>query len=462
MNGLLTAVQILIPVLAVLGLVFLWLRKRSTRNAVTYFSFEAEGVTGQNSDGSDRQKILSDIRSQLKGHRMNLRECEDNGSPALAILINEKQIGVVPAECVNYLFGEMDKGTLLSGECEFLPADGYIRVKITIAVSSDPNQIPDVRPAWREVIPQYRPYDSDLLPDSYVVFDLETSGLDPAKYEIIEIGAIRFEGGHETGQYHTYVKPVSPVPSQASGINGITNEMLRSAPSFDEISADFVGFLKDLPLVAHNARFDMHFLQTELKRRLENQVIDTLKLSRELIPGLENYKLETLKQYFGMDVGSHNALDDCLVAAKVYQECIPLAKERWLQSRPLIDKAIPDDAKQLSGQAQTYYQAIRKILQENGKNTEDIHVLLFKNGKDFAVNISNLRLFKVVFLKKETYIAMECSESEVREILDTNGFQYRQDASSDIYKIVLPGLESIKTLSPVICRCFDKIRAEFQ
>lgn len=237
---------------------------------------------------------------------------------------------------------------------------------------------------------------------------------------------------------------------------------MRAAPSFNEAADDFLAFIGDLPLVAHNARFDMHFLQTELGRRIDNDVIDTLRLSRELIPDLENHKLETLKYYFGMNVESHNALDDCLVTAKVYQECAPLAKERWLQSRPLIDKTIPDDSDRLDEQAQTYYQVIQEILRSNSKSAEDTHVVLFKNGKDFAVNIGDCRLLKIVFYKKETCIAMDCTKSDIREILDVNAFQYRQDAGSGIYKIVLSDPKAVKSLAPIICRRFDEVRINFQ
>lgn len=162
------------------------------------------------------------------------------------------------------------------------------------------------------------------LPESFVIFDLETTGLSPEQHEIIEIGAIKYVNGIETERFHTYVKPDSPITSQITKINGITNSMVKDAPKIDTAIKSFENFIESLHLVAHNASFDMGFIQTNMNYYhdtiFDNKVIDTLTLSRKYIE-TPNHKLETLKKHFRIDVGSHNAIDDCVVCAKVYMHC---------------------------------------------------------------------------------------------------------------------------------------------
>ena len=162
------------------------------------------------------------------------------------------------------------------------------------------------------------------LPDDYIVFDLETTGLNPEESEIIEIGAIKYHGGIEVERFHTYVKPDSPITSKITKINGITNSMVKDAPKIDTAIKSFENFVESMHLVAHNASFDMGFIQTNMNHyhetTFENTVIDTLTLARKYIE-TPNHKLETLKNHFKVNVGSHNAIDDCVVCGKVYAHC---------------------------------------------------------------------------------------------------------------------------------------------
>ena len=162
------------------------------------------------------------------------------------------------------------------------------------------------------------------LPDDYIVFDLETTGLNPEESEIIEIGAIKYHGGIEVDRFHTYVKPYSPITSKITKINGITNSMVKDAPRIDTAIKSFENFVENMHLVAHNASFDMGFIQTNMNHyhetTFENTVIDTLALARKYIE-TPNHKLETLKNHFKVNVGSHNAIDDCVVCGKVYAHC---------------------------------------------------------------------------------------------------------------------------------------------
>lgn len=169
-------------------------------------------------------------------------------------------------------------------------------------------------------------------PSSFVVFDLETTGLSATNNEIIEIGAIRFVNDEAREQFHTYIKPKRKITQKITDITGITNEMVKDAPTIEDVLPYFVDFIKDDVLVAHNSSFDMGFILHNLfinnYKKIKNKTIDTLQLSRRRVRELDsdniprrlqNYKLVTLKEHYGLnEVGSHNAIDDCKVCAYVY------------------------------------------------------------------------------------------------------------------------------------------------
>ena len=164
------------------------------------------------------------------------------------------------------------------------------------------------------------------IPESYVVFDIETTGFTPERAEIIEIGAIRMVNGQPDGMFQSYVKPYRYLPLQITALTGITEEMLCDAPRIDTVIPRFLSFLdeKPLPLVAHNSSFDCRFLTAYCEALGEDFtpycVVDSLKLAREFVP-IKCHKLEVLKDYFGLRISSHNAVDDCRVTAYLVEWC---------------------------------------------------------------------------------------------------------------------------------------------
>ena len=163
------------------------------------------------------------------------------------------------------------------------------------------------------------------FPNSFIVFDLETTGLNPENNQIIEIGAIKYIDGIEQERFHTYVNPEFHIPEEATRINGISDKTVKDAPNIHKAIKMFLDFINDGYLIAHNARFDMSFVQTQLNQLsfnlIDNKVIDTLSLSRQELNDLPNYKLITIKKYLNIEIGSHNALDDCYVTAQLYLYC---------------------------------------------------------------------------------------------------------------------------------------------
>ena len=162
-----------------------------------------------------------------------------------------------------------------------------------------------------------------------IILDTETTGLDfRAGDRIVEIGCVELRGRQLTGQrFHAYINPDREVPQGAIEIHGLTNEFLADKPKFAEIVADFVEFIRGAELVIHNAAFDVGFLNNELGLlqmesidQLCGEVIDTLRMAREMRPGKKN-NLNALCAEFGVDNSGrqvHGALLDAELLAEVY------------------------------------------------------------------------------------------------------------------------------------------------
>ena len=168
----------------------------------------------------------------------------------------------------------------------------------------------------------------------YTVFDTETTGLNPSGGdEIIQIGAARVVNGRLLRQesFEQLVDPGRDIPKAGIAIHGITPDMVVGQPRIDEVFPAFHQFAQDTVLVAHNAAFDMKFLQAPARRtglRLQQPVLDTLLLSAVVHPHQESHRLEAIAERFGITVlGRHTALGDALVTAEVLLKLIPLLRD---------------------------------------------------------------------------------------------------------------------------------------
>ncbi len=186
-----------------------------------------------------------------------------------------------------------------------------------------------------------------LLPDTeligldrtFVVFDIETTGLKPEQCEIIEIGAVKLQGGRVVDRFSTFIDNGAVIPSYITELTRITNGMVAGAPGLRDALSAFGRFCEGCVLVAHNARFDMGFVQyhgAKVSLPFEIPFADTLMLARYLLPGLPNYKLDTVCGRYGVDIsGHHRAVDDAEATAQVFGRLIDELRTRGIATVPV-------------------------------------------------------------------------------------------------------------------------------
>ncbi|WP_343246931.1 PolC-type DNA polymerase III [Diplocloster hominis] len=174
------------------------------------------------------------------------------------------------------------------------------------------------------------------LNDTYVVFDLETTGFSPVNNRIIEIGAVKVAEGRITDRFSTFVNPDVPIPFDIEKLTGINDHMVLDAPMIDQVLPEFLAFCEDAVMVAHNAGFDMSFVQRNAKRlgiSLHKTVVDTVSLARVLLPQLNRFKLDTVAKALNISLDNHHrAVDDAACTAEIFLKFVEMLKNRDVTS----------------------------------------------------------------------------------------------------------------------------------
>lgn len=172
------------------------------------------------------------------------------------------------------------------------------------------------------------------IPNNYVVFDIETTGLDPEFDEIIEIGAVKIKDGIKIDTFNSLIKPEYEIDEFITELTGITNVMVENAPSIDEVLPKFMDFIRDYIIIGHNVNFDINFIYDNLEELnippITNDFVDTLRISRRLIPELKHHKLSDLANYFNIDTnGSHRSLKDVEITLEVLKNLNTMIIEKY-------------------------------------------------------------------------------------------------------------------------------------
>src|SRR5690625_4814304 len=179
----------------------------------------------------------------------------------------------------------------------------------------------------------YNEQDLDLSTGTYVVFDVETTGLSAVYDTIIELAGVKLHDGEVIDTFESFANPHRPLPDKIIEITGITDDMLVDAPEVEDVLKDFHEWVGDSTFVAHNASFDIGFLNAGYKKinydEITNPVIDTLELARFLLPELGNHRLNTLCKHLQVELTQHHrAIYDAEATAEMFCKLVERLFER--------------------------------------------------------------------------------------------------------------------------------------
>jgi len=193
------------------------------------------------------------------------------------------------------------------------------------------------------------------FPENYTVVDVETTGLEPFYDEIIEVACIKYRDGSEVARFESLVQPkpfitkpgnVQYVSDFIISLTGITNEMLTLAPAFDVIANDLYSFLENEIIVGHNVNFDINFLLNKFRYDynlpFQNDFVDTLRLSRRILPELPHHTLVDMAEHFGIPAPHHRALGDCVATNEILGKLKEIVKNNNIDMEQLAKKKSVD------------------------------------------------------------------------------------------------------------------------
>ncbi len=199
--------------------------------------------------------------------------------------------------------------------------------------------------------------------NTYISIDLETTGLHPKNDKIIEIGAIKVVDGQTVDTFSTFVNPGCRLDCRIVELTGITDEMLKGAPYIEEIFPGLETFLEELPFVGHSILFDFSFLKKAAvndRRSFEKQGIDTLKIARKYLTGLEHKNLDFLCEYYQIPHHAHRALEDAEATSALYQRLTELyySEEEVLFQPAPLNFAVKRDTPATKAQKERLYRLL--------------------------------------------------------------------------------------------------------
>lgn len=288
--------------------------------------------------------------------------------------------------------------------------------------------------------------------NEFIVVDIETTGLDSTTDFIIEIACAKFKDGDLIDTYETLINPGISIPEHITKINNINNSMVEFSPSINEVLPQFLEFISDLPLVAHNASFDIKFINSNLAlidTLLTNPIIDTLAISRTLFTDIKNHKLDTIREYLNICTeNSHRALPDCIACSEIYLRYCTAEKER---KQSMLDK--------LSSEAgldkQRCYSIVKEVLQKNNISLDYVRCGFTSTYFDIKAFYPFVRL---KLTGKKYYILMDYSIEEIKSNIPNLNLEYEVAPKSESNKIrlLLNSPEDLYQLESIIIQDFNK------
>ncbi|MCX2827944.1 DNA polymerase III subunit epsilon [Bacillus pseudomycoides] len=284
------------------------------------------------------------------------------------------------------------------------------------------------------------------LTGDYVVIDFETTGFNPYNDRIIQVAAVRYRNHELADQFVSFVNPERFISNRITSLTGITNYRVSDAPTIQEVLPLFLAFLGEDTIVAHNASFDMRFLKSNANMlRLpepKNIVIDTVFLAKRYMKHAPNHKLETLKRMLGIRLSSHNALDDCITCAAVYQKCAAIQEEGQKKTKK---ETVEEDE---------VYTLIKEMLVKHNRDIEWIRNVSVGSYLDIKAFYPIIRV-KVKGRKK--YVLTEKTEQEILGIYPTLKCEPALKSEIGTTRIMIESIEDFTKLENYILESYDAV-----
>ncbi len=270
------------------------------------------------------------------------------------------------------------------------------------------------------------------LDSEFVVFDIETTGLSPVTEAITEIGAVKIKDGQIVDSFNTFVNPMKPIPQKIVELTGITDAMVEEASPISVVLPQFYDFIGDATLVAHNAGFDTSFIKNAAKENgmeFKFCYIDTLGLSRSLVNGIKNYKLDTLTKHFNVKLENHHrACDDAMATAHVFLKLVDILKEKEVNKICDINNALEGatDIKSLK----THHAIILVQTQEGMQN---LYKIVSASHLDYFYRRPRVPKSLIQKYRKGLIIGSACEAGELYQEILKNPYNFDRD---EVNKIV--------------------------
>lgn len=281
--------------------------------------------------------------------------------------------------------------------------------------------------------------------NEFVVLDFETTGLNSSIDKIVEIAALKYKDGVLIGEFYTLINPQVHIPMEVVNIHGIDDKMVKGSPTIKEKLPELLSFIGELPIVAHNAKFDMNFLNASmyyLNKSLNNPIIDTLKISREIFTELPNHKLQTIKEHFGMSLGSHRALDDTKVTAEIYLRYCKLKLKNYED----LKNSFTDEELEC-------YKLVKDMLVRNNKN---IKYLRYSHTSSYFDVNAFFNIFRIKLKGRKQYIVSR--QHSIDELKAFNSeFNYEPCAKSETgtTRIIINDFRDLTKFEDLIIKSYD-------
>ncbi|MCI8796428.1 MAG: PolC-type DNA polymerase III [Dorea sp.] len=255
------------------------------------------------------------------------------------------------------------------------------------------------------------------LNGAYVVFDLETTGFSPVKDKIIEIGAVKVEQGKITDKFSTFVNPKVPIPFQITQLTGITDEMVLEAPDIGSVLPEFLAFIGDAALVAHNASFDVGFIEQNCRYQdimPDFTYVDTVAMARILLPTLSKYKLNVVANALHISLENHHrAVDDAGATAEIFVRFIEMLRERGITDLMKLNQFGSNNADAVR-KLPTYHVI---ILAKNEVGRVNLYTLVSKSHLEYYARRPRIPKSELSRYREGLIVGSACEAGELYQAL---------------------------------------------